>query len=258
MQDVQGNKYIKKYPAAIEGTPTYGGVSEVMAEVLLKLVGAKPPEIYIQSDNKKNTYKAMYSKVVPGESVEEVLKSNEKVKNIFLVKSQKTRIINPNAMLLRMGGALEIAVRHPDLARIYAFDIFANNSDRHAGNLFYDVKTDSFTPIDNEGAMSSSINDPNNFQQAVTNGFRYLLSKKDLSDTEKQGLQVFADSLKSLASIDPNELSKTYEDLYNSNKRPLEDDTNDIRTKAIKDNSSFVNTLLKDFEKDFIKHGIKM
>lgn len=270
VEDAQGNKYVKKYPKAIEGTATYGSTSEVMAEVVLKAIGVKAPEIYIQSDNKDGKYKAMYSKMIPGESVEAILDSgkNPKLRNIFLQESElsflgKSEYGDYNGLQITQikKGNLEIAIRHPDLAKIYAFDVFSSNPDRHGGNIFYDEKTDSFFPIDNEGAMSMNPDKKglgDHYKKVIRNNFKHLLHKDKLSDEDKKGLQIFVDTLKKLANIDPDKLDKAYKNVYNKNKTPKEKDNSDVRTKAINNNIAFVKTLLKDFEYSFDRHGIKV
>lgn len=48
------------------------------------------------------------------------------------------------------------AMKHPDLAKIMAFDTFTGNTDRHGGNFFYDSKSGGFSAIDNGMAFLDS------------------------------------------------------------------------------------------------------
>ena len=68
------------------------------------------------------------------------------------------------------------AMKHPDLAKIMAFDSFVGNGDRHGSNLFYDKNTGGFTAIDNAGtfltqgytrSIARSLKDTTKYQEIL-------------------------------------------------------------------------------------------
>lgn len=76
------------------------------------------------------------------------------------VKEQNTRFHRMNIKQANIGFRRDMLwwmTKHPMLAKLVAFDTFMCNHDRHRGNLFYNIKTDSFCAIDMDSAFKYNL-----------------------------------------------------------------------------------------------------
>lgn len=87
-------------------------------------------------------------------------------------------------------GTILSMVKHPDLARMVALDLFTGNNDRHRNNFFYDASSDQYHAIDMGSAYSDNMTQA--FAQMAVGMKRDF---KTMSRSEQGNLRVFADTL---------------------------------------------------------------
>jgi hypothetical protein len=90
------------------------------------------------------------------------------------------------------------------LMRIVVFDLFFCNHDRHRGNLFYDLRTDTFCAIDMDSAWKYNlcVFACKNFEHMLESKYFYLKSKEIKALIKvKEYLQLLIDNYKPKSTI---------------------------------------------------------
>lgn len=158
--------------------------------------------------------------------------------------------------------ALDNAITHPDLAKIYAVDLVAGNGDRHDGNIFYDSKSQSYHAIDNEGAFSSSHKSLfRDYQStAIKDSLKSTLSRSDLSKDELANLKTFKASVDKLLALNEQKLSKSInaamKSFLSDEEKDSYSDESSNRANIVTENFDFVRQLIKSHDADFRRLGI--
>ncbi|HSC25433.1 MAG TPA: hypothetical protein VLB80_04440 [Candidatus Babeliales bacterium] len=99
-------------------------------------------------------------------------------------------------------------IKHETLVKVVALDTFLCNHDRHRGNLFYNVKTDSFCAIDMDSAWKY------NLCALACNNFTEMLNDKklQLSTKEVKALTLYRDYIQFLIdNHQPEDTIKMYD-----------------------------------------------
>jgi hypothetical protein len=251
VKDRKGASYVAKRPSAASGIVAFDTASEVVGAQFVRLVGGKTADLKVEKDNEPDTPKLLYSKFVPGDSVATIR-----------AVGVKPAPFEKDGLMLSKEKALDSAIAHPDLARIYAADLVMGNGDRHDGNIFYDSRSKSYHAIDNEGAFSSSHKSSFRSYQsdAIKGSLKSTLSRTDLTKEEMSNLKTFKSSVDKLLAVDEQELSKTINKTMKSfltdDEKGTYDSESTGRTEIVRDNFDFVRQLMKSHDADFKRLGI--
>jgi hypothetical protein len=93
----------------------------------------------------------------------------------------------------------ERSLKHPDLAKIYAFDLFTGNTDRNNSNLMYDQATDRFHSLD----MGFGYDAPSKAGFLMKNLDFQSRQPYTLTSAEKENAKILADTLRTLRQQNP-------------------------------------------------------
>ncbi len=181
VEDAQGNQFILKYPR----NPNCA-VNDALGAAVGKFIGTNindvkifPPQSTSVSsvDKFPNKIKTLHT-LVPGNEVRRM----RDALGYFSIKTGLTK----KAKLRRI-------IKHKDLCKIIALDIFLNNGDRHNGNIFYDKDNDRFYAIDMDAIFRKK-----RLLAIKAAKFIQELDKKKLSSQEKTALKNLSKTLRAL------------------------------------------------------------
>lgn len=247
VENSAGDLFVRKQAGAFTGNHAYDGTSEILGAQILASIGSSTAKISI--DGKSDQ---VYSKFVPGKSVESL--SNDDLGAVG------DKLKQGKGLMLWNNRALDVAISHPDLAKIFAFDVFSGNGDRHNGNLFYDKGKDEFHSIDNEGAFYNTWDTSvrTRIKGFIEESVAHTLSRKDLSDQEKKNLGVFKNSLEELSKIPKQDIKNASDKLFSKLDagayKTDPEEVKDLRTRrneAVDSNTDFAFELIQKHQKDF-------
>lgn len=132
---------------------------------------------------------------VPGKALREIKKMNEEIAIKCGIRKEKT---------------IDNITQYKELRDIIAFDIFADNTDRHNGNIFFDKKTEHFYIFDLDHGFKSAFtlaytSDDYDFNTVATRTYRYIktLKKRKLSAAHIQALKQVQQTLQKLINLYP-------------------------------------------------------
>jgi hypothetical protein len=249
VKDKQGTRYLAKRPeGAKTKLPDYDIVSEVVGMHVLEEAGAKTAKIFVE-DNPTDPVR-MYSQFVPGKQASTAISEKE------MPRAIASKLEYNYGMNLGSQSSLEVAIEHPDLAKIYAADVFSGNRDRHINNLFYDKATDSFHAIDNEATFSSypMPNVKNAVEQGIINALVNAQNNK-LAAHQLDNLKTFKQSLDKLVKMDAQKIIDEANQLFNKiakteNKYDAEN-AESLRKGTVTRNIEFAKELLEKYNPYF-------
>jgi hypothetical protein len=241
VQDKNGTQYFRKRAGSMTGDSTYDGASDVVGSAILRQLGLPAPVIKFDGDR-------MFSSKIEGVDIHKQLPKE--------LKGKVSDDFNENGLLLDVEGSLKNSLAHPDLAKIFAADIFTGNADRHGGNL---IRTPDgrYAPIDNEGSFY--IKDTRDYS-GIIESRRYKtvsddIDKLDIESLTKDqvtNLKTVRETLKDLLdNQNPDKILNDFRRLHDLAPKdaPVPQDMEEQRIEAVKENFKDVKSLYDKLNK---------
>lgn len=142
-------------------------------------------------------------KFLPGKSLWESVKSGELSEDFNISFKFNPKEDRRTGLYFTERQKLNVALKHKDLAKIYAFGKSFSNYDMHGDNLWYDKNNNKFSLIDN-GESLQFVSDFSSLRSAIKNSY------KDLDDKQKNNLKEMKNMFKNIEeNADPDKISKS-------------------------------------------------
>lgn len=130
-------------------------------------------------------------KFLPGKSLWESVKSGELSEDFNVSFKFNPKEDRRTGLYYTERQKLNVALKHKDLAKIYAFGKSFSNYDMHGDNLWYDKNNKKFSLIDN-GESLQFVSDFSSLRSAVKNSY------KDLDSNQKSNLKEMKSMFKNI------------------------------------------------------------